>query len=50
VNKKWVHRIHREEGLMLMTQRRRKRASHLRMLPPSADQTMRSLKYGFCGG
>jgi putative transposase len=35
VNKKRVHRLYREEGLLVRTQRRRKRASHLRILPPS---------------
>ena len=33
VNKKRVHRLYREEGLMVRIQRRRKRASHLRILP-----------------
>jgi putative transposase len=34
VNKKRVHRIYREEGLTVRFQRRRKRASHLRVVPP----------------
>lgn len=38
VNKKRVHRIYREEGLTVRLTRRRKRASHLRMVPPQASQ------------
>src|SRR5215472_13205877 len=34
VNKKRVHRIYREEGLAVRFTRRRKRASHLRVVPP----------------
>jgi putative transposase len=34
VNKKRVHRIYREEGLTVRFQRRRKSASHLRVIPP----------------
>ena len=34
VNKKRVYRIYREEGLMVRLTRRRKRASHLRVVPP----------------
>ena len=34
VNKKRVHRIYREEGLAVRFARRRKRASHLRVVPP----------------
>lgn len=38
VNKKRVHRIYREEGLAVRLTRRRKRASHLRVVPPSPSQ------------
>jgi putative transposase len=38
VNKKRVHRIYREEGLTVRFQRRRKRASHLRVVPPRPTQ------------
>jgi putative transposase len=38
VNRKRVHRIYREEGLMVRLTRRRKRASHLRMVPPQPKQ------------
>lgn len=38
INKKRVHRIYREEGLTVRLTRRRKRASHLRMIPPQASQ------------
>ena len=38
VNKKRVHRIYREEGLMVRLRRRRKRASHLRVVPPQPRQ------------
>ncbi len=38
VNKKRVHRIYREEGLAVRLTRRRKRASHLRVVPPSPRQ------------
>jgi putative transposase len=38
VNKKRVHRIYREEGLAVRVQRRRKRASHLRVVPPRPSQ------------
>lgn len=34
VNKKRVHRLYREEGLTVRTLRRRKRASHLRVIAP----------------
>jgi putative transposase len=35
VNKKRTYRIYREEDLAVRTKRRRKRASHLRVLPPA---------------
>ena len=38
VNKKRVHRIYREEGRTVRFQRRRKRASHLRVVPPRPTQ------------
>lgn len=38
VNKKRVHRIYREEGLTVRLRRRRKRASHLRVVPPRPSQ------------
>ena len=38
VNKKRVHRIYREEGLMVRLRRRRTRASHLRVVPPQSRQ------------
>jgi putative transposase len=38
VNRKRVHRIYREEGLMVRLTRRRKRASHLRVVPPQPSQ------------
>lgn len=38
MNKKRVHRIYREEGLTGRCQRRRKRASHLRVVPPRPTQ------------
>ncbi|MGH8055660.1 MAG: IS3 family transposase [Candidatus Entotheonellia bacterium] len=38
VNKKRVHRIYREEGLTVRLHRRRKRASHLRIIPPRPSQ------------
>jgi putative transposase len=38
VNKKRVHRIYREEGLTVRLHRRRKRASHLRVVPPRPSQ------------
>jgi putative transposase len=38
VNRKRVHRIYREEGLMVRLTRRRKRASHLRVVPPQPRQ------------
>lgn len=34
VNHKKVYRIYREEGLYVRCKRRKKRASHLRVLPP----------------
>lgn len=34
VNKKRIHRLYRDEGLTVRLQRRRKRASHLRIVPP----------------
>ena len=38
VNKKRVHCLYREEGLAVRLTRRRKRASHLRVMPPSPSQ------------
>jgi putative transposase len=38
INKKRVHRLYREEGLTVRLARRRKRASHLRVLPPPPPQ------------
>lgn len=38
VNKKRGHRLYREEGLAVRLTRRRKRASHLRVMPPSPSQ------------
>ena len=38
VNRKRGHRIYREEGLMVRLTRRRKRASHLRVVPPCPSQ------------
>jgi putative transposase len=38
VNRKRVHRIYREEGLIVRLTRRRKRASHLRVVPPRPSQ------------
>ncbi len=38
VNRKRVHRLYREEGLAVRLSRRRKRASHLRVVPPSPSQ------------
>jgi hypothetical protein len=38
VNRKRVHRIYREEGLTVRLTRRRKRASHLRVVPPRPSQ------------
>ncbi len=38
VNKKRVHRIYREEGLAVRLTRRRKRASHLRVVLPSPSK------------
>ena len=38
VNRKWVHRIDREEGWTVRLTRRRKRASHLRVVPPRPSQ------------
>lgn len=38
VNKKRVHRLYREEGLTVRLARRRKRASHLRVVPPPPSQ------------
>lgn len=38
VNRKRVHRIYREEGLTVRLPRRRKRASHLRVVPPRPSQ------------
>ena len=37
VNQKRVYRIYREEGLEVRTKRRRKRASHVRLLVPPAE-------------
>ena len=36
VNKKRTYRIYREEGLSVRTKQRKKRASHLRVVPPAA--------------
>jgi putative transposase len=38
VNRKRVHRIYREEGLSVRLTRRRKRVSHLRVVPPFPSQ------------
>jgi putative transposase len=38
INRKRVHRLYREEGLAVRLARRRKRASHLRVVPPSPSQ------------
>lgn len=38
MNRKRVHRLYREEGLAVRFTRRRKRASHLRVVPPSPSQ------------
>ncbi|MBL7714069.1 MAG: IS3 family transposase [Bdellovibrionales bacterium] len=38
VNKKRVYRIYIEEGLQVRTKKRKKRASHLRVVPPVASQ------------
>lgn len=38
INKKRVHRLYREEGLTVRLTRRRKRASHLRIVPPPPQQ------------
>lgn len=38
MNKKRVHRMYREEGLTVRRTRRRKRASHLRVVPPCASR------------
>jgi putative transposase len=38
INKKRVHRLYREEGLTVRLVRRRKRASHLRVVPPPPQQ------------
>ena len=38
INKKRVHRLYREEGLTVRLARRRKRASHLRVVPPPPQQ------------
>jgi putative transposase len=38
VNRTRVHRIYREEGLMVRLTRRRKRASYLRVVPPQPSQ------------
>ena len=38
VNRKQVHRLYREEGLTVRLAPRRKRASHLRVVPPSPSQ------------
>ena len=38
INRKRVHRLHREEGLTVRLARRRKRASHLRVVPPPPQQ------------
>ena len=37
MNSKRVYRIYREEGLEVQTKRRRKRASHVRLLVPSPE-------------
>ena len=38
INKKRVHRLDREEGVTVRLARRRKRASHLRVVPPPPQQ------------
>ncbi len=38
INRKRVHRLYREEGLTVRLMRRRKRASHLRVVPPCPSQ------------
>lgn len=38
INKKRVHRLYREEGLTVRLARRRKRASHLRVVPPPPQE------------
>lgn len=38
INRKRVHRLYREEGLAVRLTHRRKRASHLRVVPPSPSQ------------
>jgi putative transposase len=38
VNRKRVHRIYREEGLTVRLTHRRKRTSHLRVVPPRPSQ------------
>ncbi|SPP64003.1 conserved hypothetical protein [Nitrospira lenta] len=38
VNRKRVHRIYREEGLTMRLPRRRKRSSHLRVVPPHPSE------------
>jgi len=38
INRKRVHRLYREEGLTVRLTRRRKRASHLRVVPPCPSQ------------
>ena len=38
VNRKRVHRIYRDEGLTVRLTHRRKRASHLRVVPPRPSQ------------
>lgn len=38
VNRKRVHRIYREEGLSVRLTHRRKRVSHLRVVPPAPRQ------------
>ena len=38
INRKRVHRLYREEGLIVRLTHRRKRASHLRVVPPCPSQ------------
>ena len=47
VNQKRVYRIYREEGLEVRTKkRRRKRASHVRLLVPAGTAAQRALEHG----
>jgi putative transposase len=38
INKKRTYRLYRESGLLMRTKRRKKRASHLRTVPPAATR------------